>query len=289
MTEGLQEEDEGARERSLGRLPRHDDLPGDPVGGHQRPARGEDLRDRRRRAVLHRLALRRVRRLGLAVPRTCDSSDQGRYFWGYANMSTVKGLFCAGDASGASSHKFSSGSHAEGRIAAKAAVKFVVDNNTDAGRGRRRSGRCQGSDPEARRACSRSRAARPRTPRSTPTTSGRACSCSVCRRSWTNTPAASRAQFTTNASPARRGLELLQFLREDAENLAAEDLHELMRCWENVHRMWQAEAHVRTMLFREETRWPGYYFRSDKPTDEPGRLASASPTANTIPRPIAGR
>src|SRR5208337_4326664 len=51
------------------------------------------------------------------------------YFWGYANMSTVKGLFCAGDASGASSHKFSSGSHAEGRIAAKSAVKFIVENN----------------------------------------------------------------------------------------------------------------------------------------------------------------
>ncbi len=55
---------------------------------------------------------------------------RSEYFWGYANMSTVKGLFCAGDASGASSHKFSSGSHAEGRIAAKAAVKFVVENNT---------------------------------------------------------------------------------------------------------------------------------------------------------------
>ena len=38
-----------------------------------------------------------------------------------------------------------------------------------------------------------------------------------------------------------------------------------MRCWENVHRMWQAEAHVRTMLFRKETRWPGYYFRADAP------------------------
>jgi adenylylsulfate reductase subunit A len=30
--------------------------------------------------------------------------------------------------------------------------------------------------------------------------------------------------------------------------------------------MYQAEIHVRTMLFREETRWPGYYFRSDTPT-----------------------
>ena len=43
-------------------------------------------------------------------------------------MTTVKGLFAAGDASGASSHKFSSGSFTEGRIAAKAALGFIVDN-----------------------------------------------------------------------------------------------------------------------------------------------------------------
>ena len=58
---------------------------------------------------------------------------------------------------------------------------------------------------------------------------------------------------------------MLAFLKEDSDKLAAANLHELMRCWENVHRMWQAEAHVRTVLFREETRWPGYYFRADKP------------------------
>ena len=39
-----------------------------------------------------------------------------------------------------------------------------------------------------------------------------------------------------------------------------------MRCWENVHRMYQAESHIRSILFREETRWPGYYFRTDKPS-----------------------
>jgi adenylylsulfate reductase subunit A len=73
------------------------------------------------------------------------------------------------------------------------------------------------------------------------------------------------AQFTTSKPMLDRGLELLDFLREDSEKLGAEDLHELMRCWENYHRMFQAEAHVRTVLFREETRWPGYYFRSDFP------------------------
>jgi adenylylsulfate reductase subunit A len=73
------------------------------------------------------------------------------------------------------------------------------------------------------------------------------------------------SQFKTSKTMLEKGQELLTFLSEDSEKLGAEDLHELMRCWENVHRMWQADAHLRTILFREETRWPGYYFRSDTP------------------------
>jgi adenylylsulfate reductase subunit A len=58
------------------------------------------------------------------------AESKSEYFWGYNRMATVKGLFGAGDASGASSHKFSDGSHAEGRIAAKGAIAYIVDNNT---------------------------------------------------------------------------------------------------------------------------------------------------------------
>jgi len=71
--------------------------------------------------------------------------------------------------------------------------------------------------------------------------------------------------FKTSKSLLERAMELFVFLREDSEKLAARNLHELTRCWENIHRMWQGEAHVRTILFRGETRWPGYYFRSDTP------------------------
>ena len=46
----------------------------------------------------------------------------------YNRQSTVKGLFMCGDICGASGHKFSSGSHAEGRIAAKSAIAFMLDN-----------------------------------------------------------------------------------------------------------------------------------------------------------------
>ena len=74
------------------------------------------------------------------------------------------------------------------------------------------------------------------------------------------------SQFKTSDKLLEKGLELLAFLREDSDNLAADGLHDLMRCWEAYHRMHQAEAHVRSILFREETRWPGYYFRADKPS-----------------------
>src|SRR5512143_3070610 len=42
----------------------------------------------------------------------------------YKGMTTVNGLFTAGDGTGASGHKFSSGSHAEGRMVAKSMVRF---------------------------------------------------------------------------------------------------------------------------------------------------------------------
>ncbi len=73
------------------------------------------------------------------------------------------------------------------------------------------------------------------------------------------------AAFKTSKALLERGLELMGMLKEDSDKQAARDLHELMRVWENIQRMWIAESHIRTMLYREETRWPGYYFRSDTP------------------------
>ncbi len=53
-----------------------------------------------------------------------------------------------------------------------------------------------------------------------------------------------------------RGLELLSMLKKDLDHLGAEDLHQLQRA---------AECVTRHTLFRQETRWPGYYYRGDHP------------------------
>jgi adenylylsulfate reductase subunit A len=77
------------------------------------------------------------------------------------------------------------------------------------------------------------------------------------------------AQYTCSATTLNIALDLLNYAREDLDKVAARDIHELMRYWENNHRLLIAEAHVRHKLFREETRWPGYYYRSDfKEIDE---------------------
>ena len=54
-------------------------------------------------------------------------------------------------------------------------------------------------------------------------------------------------------------------LREDLQRQGARNRHELLRCWEVAHRAWVGEAHMRHLLHRQETRWPGYYYRADYP------------------------
>jgi len=194
------------------------------------------------------------------------------YHWGYTNMTTVKGLFAAGDASGASSHKFSSGSHAEGRIAAKAAVKFIVENNT------------QPNVDQATVDALQERILRPLelyTTHKDETTDPNINPNYLMPRQFMDRmqkimdeyAGGVSMQFQTNKHLLEKGMELLDFLKEDSEKIAATDLHDLMRTWENIHRMWQAEAHVRTLQFREETRWPGYYYRADTPDMNEGDWA----------------
>jgi adenylylsulfate reductase subunit A len=196
------------------------------------------------------------------------AAAEPEYFWGYENMSTTKGVFCAGDASGASSHKFSSGSHAEGRIAAKSAIRYLVKENppkpaVDASVINKLKEECYQPMKTYEENVKKTTQAdvnpnyilwRPYMQR--------------LQKLMDEYAGGVTAQFATSKHNLERALELLAMLKEDSEKLGAPEMHDLMRCWENKHRMYQAEAHVRSMLFREETRWPGYYFRSDFPKME---------------------
>ncbi len=192
-----------------------------------------------------------------------DLSPEGMH-WGYANMCTVKGLFAAGDASGASSHKFSSGSFTEGRIAAKSALAFCVEHPDIPSIDQEKLNELKNRilNPlkifEEHNGYTNDKDVNPNFIKPK-------MFMFRLQKIMDEYAGGASVGFQTSEALLKKGLDYLKFMKEDAEKLAAENLNELMRCWENVHRLWQAESHIHTMLFRQETRWPGYYFRTDFP------------------------
>ncbi len=192
-----------------------------------------------------------------------EDAAPANYFWGYNRMTTVKGLFAAGDACGASAHKFSSGSHAEGRLAGKAAVQYVLDNSDV----RLDQGQVSDTARELFRPFNEYGEHQHETSRPELNANYILPKMALMRlqKVMDEYGGGPGNYYMTNGPTLERGLELVQFMREDFAHLAARDLHDLMRCWEVWDRLDSAEACLRHMLFREETRWPGYYYRGDFP------------------------
>jgi adenylylsulfate reductase subunit A len=184
------------------------------------------------------------------------------WYWGYDRMTTVEGLFTAGDGVGASGHKFSSGSHAEGRMAAKAAIAFILDHKDDKLEPSRNVDevleeiylpfeifekyRNYTTAPDVNPNYLRPKHVQARL-----------------QKIMDEYCAGVTPMYRTNKVLLEIGLERLTMLKEDAQRMAAADLHELMRAWENYPRILAGEAHLRHILYREESRYPGYYYRAD--------------------------
>ena len=186
------------------------------------------------------------------------------YFWGYNRMTTVNGLFAAGDGVSGSAHKFSSGSYTEGRFAGKAAVAYVHDNPDEANL---EQDRIEAIKKELWRPFEvfESNVSSSTQPDVNPHYIQPKQALLRLQKIADEYAAGQGAYYITNEPMLKRGLELLDLFKVDLQQLAARDLHDLLRCWEVVDRVWCAEAHMRHLLFRQETRWPGYYYRGDYP------------------------
>ena len=196
------------------------------------------------------------------LPGVPDHLPKG-WSWGYRSMTTVKGLFTAGDGVGASGHKFSSGSHAEGRMAAKGMVKYVLDNPD--------------VKPEFDETPEEIAAAIWKPAKNFLEFKDYTTAIDVNPNYITPKMLQFRLQkimdeyvagcatyYNTNDKMLGVAEEKLEMLKEDAQKMRAKDLHELLRAWENYHRILTAEAHMKHIQFREESRYPGFYYRTDK-------------------------
>ncbi len=188
-------------------------------------------------------------------------ADNGKV---YNRMTSVNGLFIAGDCVGASGHKFSSGSHAEGRIAGKQLVRWVVDHKDykptikESHDDLKKMIYAPYYNYEAGKSASTDPVVNPMyiTPRNF---MDRLMKCTDEYGAGTST------YYRTSAKLLETGMTLLDMLDEDSKKLAARDLHELLRCWEQYHRLWTVRLHMQHIQFRTETRYPGFYYRTDFP------------------------
>ncbi len=193
-------------------------------------------------------------------PEDCAPAE---YQWGYNRMMTVDGLFGAGDTIGGSAHKFSSGSFTEGRIAAKAAVKYVMEKGRDQPQVSEEEYR--GLEKEIYQPLENYRVGRNEIVAGTVSPSYLLPIHGLQRleKIMDEYVGGISANYVTNSMLLERGLELLTMLKEDMNSMGAEDLHQLMRTWELNHRILASESVTHHTLFRKETRWPGYYYRGD--------------------------
>lgn len=71
--------------------------------------------------------------------------------------------------------------------------------------------------------------------------------------------------YILNEQKLLKARKLIKGLKEQAKNLYAENLHELMKCHEVIDRLDVAEVLIEHLLYRKETRWPVYQTRADYP------------------------
>jgi len=185
------------------------------------------------------------------------------YQWGYNRMMTVEGLFGAGDAIGGTAHAFSSGSFTEGRIAAKAAVKYIRDLRNESIE--ISDQQIEGFRKTVFQPLETYQVNRNEIVSGTVSPSYLLPIQGLQRleKVMDEYVGGISVNYMTNDKLLERGIQLLNIMEEDFEHLGAEDLHQLQRAWELKHRLLTSQSVAQHTLFREETRWPGYYYRGD--------------------------
>lgn len=176
----------------------------------------------------------------------------GGGFWvDEQRMTTVPGLFAAGETAGGNPNKFVGGCCAEGKLAARGALEYI--NNVPT--------------PEISQEqieLEKERSFGPLLRRGQDGVSPLEMKERLQR--LMDEYAGGTSQFyRTNEACLDYALKHIKILQDQFKYLVANDLHELMQANETMDRVDISEAVIHHLKARKETRWPGWQTRSDYP------------------------
>jgi adenylylsulfate reductase subunit A len=175
----------------------------------------------------------------------------GGYWVDMQRMTTIPGLFAAGETAGGNPNKFVGGCCAEGKLAARGAVAYIKDlalAPLDPARLLREKKRVFTPFLSRREEGIRPVEMKERLQR------------------LMDEYAGGLSQFyRTNEERLDYALRHIAILQSQFVHLRAEDLHELMQAMETMDRVDVAQAVVHHLKARKETRWAGWQTRTDYP------------------------
>lgn len=183
----------------------------------------------------------------------------GGGFWvDMARMTTIPGLFAAGETAGGNPNKFVGGCCAEGKLAARGAVAYLRGVSL----------------PPLDREALRVEMERVYAPLLRRGEEGvRPVEMKERLQRLMDEYAGGVSQFyRTNEERLDYALRHIAMLRSQFQYLRAGDLHELMQALESMDRVDVAEAVVHHLKARKETRWAGWQTRSDYPERDDARF-----------------
>ncbi|MCL6611095.1 MAG: adenylyl-sulfate reductase subunit alpha [Peptococcaceae bacterium] len=177
------------------------------------------------------------------------------YWIDVKRATTVPGLFACGDVAGGTPNKFVGGCAAEGVLAARGAVEYLQN-----------SGAGQNSLNKDQVNQEKIRVFRP---------FERQLNVGDGISPWEMEERLQRLMdeyaggvhqfYRMNRERLEYALKNIAMLKDQAKYLVAKDWHELMKCNEVIDMLDVAEVLVHHLLYREETRWPGWQNRVDFP------------------------
>jgi adenylylsulfate reductase subunit A len=181
---------------------------------------------------------------------------QSGYWVDIDRMTTIPGLFSAGESAGGTPNKFVGGCATEGKLATRGAIKYMATvslPNLDSGLVAKEKERVFAPllrGPEFDGVSPLEMEER--------------------MQRLMDEYAGGISQFyRTNEERLDYALKHLKMLESQTQYLYAKDLHDLMSAHEVLDRLVVAEVLVNHLKFRKETRWPGWQTRSDYPELDP--------------------
>lgn len=189
-------------------------------------------------------------------PYIVGGHTQSGYWVDVDRMTTIPGLFAAGETAGGNPNKFVGGCAAEGKIAARSAVKYMGTAST----------------PHIREEQLEAEKARIFAPllRGPEFDGIKAVEMKERLQRLMDEYAGGTSQFyRTNEERLDYALKHTNMLKKQVNLLIAEDLHDLMTVHEVIDRLTVAESLVLHLRHRRETRWQGWQTRADYPAINP--------------------